>query len=675
MSESLIWSIFFVPLAAFVVLGIIVRPFLNKYSVISGPIAVIAIGTSFALSLWAFVEVMINEKHHLTSEPTNWMSIGDFHLTIGILLDPLTAIMLVVVTGVSLMVQIYSIGYMKPPETTDEHHGPAELGQPVYARYFAYMCLFTSSMLGLIMAANVVQLFVFWELVGLSSYLLIGFWFHRPAAAAAAKKAFIVTRVGDLGFLIALMYLFFKTSGNADGLNFLEIETINNHLPGLSALIAGGGITFIALGIFVGAVGKSGQFPLHTWLPDAMEGPTPVSALIHAATMVAAGVFLVGRFFPLFQMSETAMIVIALIGGFTAIFAASMGLVANDIKRVLAYSTVSQLGYMMLALGIGAYEAAIFHLFTHAFFKALLFLGSGSVNHATGTFDMRFMGGLKKKMPITYITFLIGSLSLAGIFPLSGFWSKDEILLNVFKSGSAVNDLVFIIALIAVFMTAFYMFRAIMMTFEGEFRGGSEKDKDAQAHGPVHLGESPITMIAPMVILVIPAVIIGYLVNPLSGTIGIPSHWMAHSLGHALPEGIYGHVEGAKFNVILAVLSTVIAIAGAVLAILMYKTKPLISPETLGNLLSPLHTLLLRKYYIDELYENLVVEKVYYQGIAQISEWFDNNIIDRIADMTGWIGANFGVVIRQFQNGQTQMYATVTSIGLIIIMIIYMFGN
>jgi NADH-quinone oxidoreductase subunit L len=391
--------------------------------------------------------------------------------------------------------------------------------------------------------------------------------------------------------------------------------------------------------------------------------------------MVAAGVFLVGRFFPLFQMSETAMIVIALIGGFTAIFAASMGLVANDIKRVLAYSTVSQLGYMMLALGVGAYEAAIFHLFTHAFFKALLFLGSGSVNHATGTFDMRFMGGLRKKMPVTYITFLIGSLSLAGIFPLAGFWSKDEILINALKSGSAVNNLVFAVAIIAVFMTAFYMFRTIMMTFEGEFRGGSEKDLDAHAHGPVHLAESPITMVLPMVILVVPAILIGYLVNPLSEGIGIPAHWMSDALEHGLPEGIYGHAEGAKFDVALAVLSSIIAIAGAALAIVMYKAKPLVSPKSVGNLFSPIYTLLLRKYYIDELYEDLVVGKVYYQGIAQISDWFDRNIVDRIAELIGWIGAHFGVLLRQFQNGQTQMYATATSIGLIIIMLIYMFGN
>ncbi len=294
---------------------------------------------------------MFNKEKDLVSEPSKWLEIGNFEFTVGILMDPLTAIMLVTVTGVSLMVQIYSTGYMKNPISHTEdstHDGPVELGIPVYARYFAYMSLFTASMLGLVMAANIVQLFIFWELVGLCSYLLIGFWFHKPSAANAAKKAFLVTRVGDVGFLIGILYLFYKTANNETG-NFLEIATINTHLPGAVG-VGATAITIITICLFIGAMGKSGQFPLHTWLPDAMEGPTPVSALIHAATMVTAGVFLVARFFPIFQSSETTMAIVAIVGGFTAIFAASMGLVANDIKRVLAYSTVSQLGYMMLAL-------------------------------------------------------------------------------------------------------------------------------------------------------------------------------------------------------------------------------------------------------------------------------------------------------------------------------------
>ena len=684
-NEQLIWAIFFLPLISFGLIALIIRPFFNQASVIAGPIAVLFIGASFVISILTFIERNINGTLTLVGDPISWLTIGAFKLEVGILLDPLTTTMLVVVTGVSLMVQIYSTFYMKDPGS---HHGtenqgsdsePAELGQPVYARYFAYMSLFTASMLGLVMASNVVQLFVFWELVGLCSYLLIGFWFHRPAAAAAAKKAFIVTRVGDFGFLLALMYLFSKTY--QENINYLNIQTINENLPTLvsSGTLGAGALTLIAIGFFVGAIGKSGQFPLHTWLPDAMEGPTPVSALIHAATMVTAGVFLVGRFFPLFQASQDAMMVVALVGGITALFAATMGLVSNDIKRVLAYSTVSQLGYMMLALGIGAYGVAIFHLFTHAFFKALLFLGSGSVNHATGTLDKRYMGGLRKKMPITYITFLIGSLSLAGIFPLAGFWSKDEILLNAFRSGSEGGEIVsmtvFVLAIIAVFMTAFYMFRALFMTFEGEFRGGSEKDPEANPHGPVHLGESPFLMVLPMLILAIPAVIIGFIANPPGELLGIKAHWMVHTLDHSLPDSMHHLLKGESFSVPLAAVSSLVALSGIALAIAMYKPKPLISPESIGKTLRPVHTLLYRKYYFDELYEGIFVRQIYYRGLALASDWTDKNIVDRAVNIVGWTGANFGGLIRQFQNGQMQMYATVTSIGIIVIAAIFIFGD
>jgi NADH-quinone oxidoreductase subunit L len=421
--------------------------------------------------------------------------------------------------------------------------------------------------------------------------------------------------------------------------------------------------------MFVGAIGKSGQFPLHTWLPDAMEGPTPVSALIHAATMVTAGVFLVARFFPIFEHSPDVMLIVTIIGGVTAIFAATMGLVANDIKRVLAYSTVSQLGYMMLALGVGAYGPAIFHLFTHAFFKALLFLGSGSVNHATGTFDMRYMGGLRRKMPITYITFLIGSLSLAGIFPLAGFWSKDEILLNAWDKGDVASIIGFSLALIAVFMTAFYMFRALLLTFEGDFRGGSDKDPEAQAHGPVHLTESPFPMVLPLVILAIPAVIIGFLVNPIKDFGGIPAHWFTHKLEHSL------HLPPPPaFDPILAIISSLIALLGILLAWAMYKRNPYLSPATMGRVAGPIYTLFLNKYYVDEVYEKFITGRIYYNGIALISDWIDRNIVDRTVNIIGWLGANFGSLIRELQTGQTQMYATVTSVGIIIIAAVYIFG-
>ena len=679
-TEQLVWAIFFIPLASFCILALVVRPFFNSKSHFSGPIAVLSIGISFILSVMTLIAVTSNKNLGQDWGTHSWLKIGDhFHFTVGILLDPLTAIMLVVVTGVSLMVQIYSMGYMKPSShesgNREEHQGPEELGNPVYARYFAYMSLFTASMLGLVMAANVVQMFVFWELVGLCSYLLIGFWFHRPAAAAAAKKAFIITRVGDFGFLIALMYLFFKTVTEKSG-NYLEISVINSNLPGLvdAGVIAGGALTLITLGMFIGAIGKSGQFPLHTWLPDAMEGPTPVSALIHAATMVTAGVFLVARFFPIFEHSPDTMTIVTIIGGVTAIFAATMGLVSNDIKRVLAYSTVSQLGYMMLALGVGAYGPAIFHLFTHAFFKALLFLGSGSVNHATGTFDMRYMGGLRKKMPITYITFLIGSLSLAGIFPLAGFWSKDEILLNAFKHGDLISMMGFLLAIIAVFMTAFYMFRALFMTFEGDFRGGSERDPEAQAHGPVHLAESPFPMVLPMIILAIPAVIIGFLVNPIFD-IGIPKHWLTNEfLGKTLESTYHVHIAHHDFSLLLAIISLSIALLGILLAWAMYKQNPYLAPSTLGRVSGPIYTLLLNKYYFDEAYEQFITGKIYYRGIARVSDWIDRNIVDRIVNIVGWLGANFGSLIRELQTGQTQMYATVTSVGIIIIAAIYLFG-
>ena len=407
-TESLAWAVFLLPLFSFLLISLVVRPFLNRFAPLSGYMLIAALAVSLALSLLALVRS--NEGADLAFPAHTWIDLGDAAIEIGLLLDPVTCIMLVVVTGVSLLVQIYSLGYMR--------------GDPGMARYFAYMSLFTASMLGLVLSANIVQLYAFWELVGLSSYLLIGFWHDRPSAAAAAKKAFIITRIGDVGFLLAIINLFYHgPQFAAQGLNPLHIPDIWQAAQPLAtggAVLGGTALTLICLGIFAGAAGKSGQFPLHSWLPDAMEGPTPVSALIHAATMVAAGVFLVARFFPLFQEARDAMMVVALVGGFTAFAAATLGLVMHDIKRVMAYSTISQLGYMMAALGLGAFGPALFHLFTHAFFKALLFLGAGSVNHAAGTFNMRYMGGLRRQMPWTYALLLAGSLSLVGIAPLAG---------------------------------------------------------------------------------------------------------------------------------------------------------------------------------------------------------------------------------------------------------------
>ncbi|MBI4234116.1 MAG: NADH-quinone oxidoreductase subunit L [Chloroflexi bacterium] len=351
-SEGAAWAIFLLPLFSFLIIALIVRPFFNRHSRWAGYVTILAIAASFVLSLWALRSTTGHEGA-IGWDPHPWMALGSLQLRIGILMDPLTAIMVVVVSGVSLMVQVYSQGYMA--------------GDPGYARYFAFMSLFTAAMLGLVLASNVIQLYLFWEMVGLCSYLLIGFWYHRPAAAAAAKKAFLVTRLGDVGFLLAILYLFFHQGlFAAKGLNSLEIPAIHEAVK--AGILGSAALTWLAIGIFAGAAGKSAQFPLHVWLPDAMEGPTPVSSLIHAATMVAAGVFLVARFFPVFQASTAAMNLVAVIGGFTALMAASMGLVMRDIKRVIAYSTISQLGYMMLALGVGAYSAAMFHLFNHAFF-------------------------------------------------------------------------------------------------------------------------------------------------------------------------------------------------------------------------------------------------------------------------------------------------------------------
>ena len=653
MPEAAAWLILFLPLASFALIGLVIRPILGAEAKAAAYITIAAVGLSFILSLWA-LSASASSHGELAYPVHTWISAGEFDFAVGILMDPLTAIMLVVVTGVSLMVQIYSIGYMH--------------GDNGYARYYAYMSLFTSAMLGLVLANNLIQMFVFWELVGLGSYLLIGFWFDRPSAAAAAKKAFIITRFADFGFLLGILYLFFNGDAlAAEGLNVFVVTDIYQSIE--MGLLAVGAAQWVALGIFAGAMGKSAQFPLHTWLPDAMEGPTPVSALIHAATMVAAGVFLVARFFPMFEMSLAAMNTVAIIGGITAIFAASMGLVMNDIKRVLAYSTVSQLGYMMLALGVGAYGAAIFHLFTHAFFKALLFLGSGSVNHASGTFDMRYMGGLRKAMPWTYGTFVIGSLSLAGIFPLAGFWSKDEILSHAFGGGNAISGIVFALALIAAFMTAFYMFRAVFMTFHGSFRGGADRDPDTEAHlGSVHVDESPKTMVAPLVILAIPAVAAGFLANSIFDLGIIPAHWLAHFLDYNPAV----HVEAGSFNIFIAALSTLVAVGGILLAYLMYISRS-VSPEAMGNALRPVHTLLYRKYFMDELYEDIIVRRGFYGWLSYALDWVDRSVVDKLANFLGWLGANTGTALRQAQTGQLQAYGMGISIGILIIFGIFLF--
>ncbi|MXY43909.1 MAG: NADH-quinone oxidoreductase subunit L [Dehalococcoidia bacterium] len=647
--EIAAWLVFLLPLASFVLIVAFIRPFFNRFAEVAGQITIGAIAIAFALSLALFVEVVNNGGRQIGWTGHEWLVVGEFDLSMGIFMDALTAVMLVVVTGVSLLVQVYSTGYMK--------------GDPGYARYFAYMSFFTASMVGLVVASNVIQLFVFWELVGLSSYLLIGFWYHKPSAAAAAKKAFLVTRLGDFGFLLAIFYLFFNGGTfTAAGLDPLDIPDIHEAMS--MGLIAPGVAMWIALGLFAGAVGKSGQFPLHTWLPDAMEGPTPVSSLIHAATMVAAGVFLVARFFPVFEASEIALNTVAIIGGITAVLAATMGLVMNDVKRVLAYSTVSQLGYMMLALGVGAPGVAIFHLFTHAFFKCLLFMGAGSVSHATGgTFDMRFMGGLRGHMRWTYITFLIGSLSLAGIFPLAGFWSKDEILAYAFGQEGAVPQVVFLLAVIAVFMTAFYMFRALFMVFEGEYKGGADADPEAESHGPSdHPHESPNSMVGPMGVLAVFAVVAGLFASPIIDLGPIPKHWLVHDFLHS---------DGADFNIAIAAGSTLLALAGILLAYLMYYSRQ-VSAERVGSVFRPLYVLFSRKYYFDELYERVLTDRLFYRGAVRALDWFDRSIVDGAVRLVDQFGRNVGRGIAQAQTGQVQGYGMAVSVGVLAILGAYL---
>jgi len=618
--NGLVWLIFLLPLISFVLITLFIKPFLNSRPKLSGYITIGTITGSLILSLWLLASLLNAPSHELIIPDFNWLIIeGSINIHFGLTIDMLTAIMLIVVTVVSLMVQIYSQGYMH--------------GDPGYHRYYAYMSLFTTAMLGLVMANNLLIMYIFWELVGLCSYLLIGFWFHRPAAAKAAKKAFIVTRIGDFGFLAAILLLFFNTG---------TLDVAQLHSYAVTGAIGSAVLTWAAVGIFAGAVGKSAQFPLHVWLPDAMEGPTPVSALIHAATMVAAGVFLVARMFPLFEHSPEAMTTVAYIGGFTAIFAATMGLVMTDIKRVLAYSTISQLGYMMLGLGVGGVAIGIFHLFNHAFFKALLFLGAGSVNHATRTFDIRLMGGLRKVMPWTYATFLIASLSIAGIWPLAGFWSKDEIL----ASALSENTLLFVLAMITVFMTAFYMFRVVFMTFGGEYRG-SEKPH-----------ESPPVMVVPMVVLAVLAVVSGWF-NATGGF----SHLLGHGESHGFTEGFFGILSHP-----LPWISLAMAGSGILLAYAMYSAKWL-SAKRISWFFRSLYVLFSKKYWTDELYEDVIGQRLLSDNLFAGMKLLDSNVIDGAVDGVAKTVVVTGKTVRKMQSGQLQLYGLFIILGVLAIVI------
>jgi len=631
---SIAWVIPLCPLAAFLLIAFGAR----RSHQLSASLGIIGVAISFALSIGVFMETLAGVRF---SQSIDWLpfpsSIQNGQpvlrtFFVGFQVDSLTSIMLVVVTSVSLLVQIYSLGYMA--------------GDKGFSRYYAFISLFTMSMLGLVLANNLLAIYIFWELVGLCSYLLIGHWHDRPEAAAAAKKAFLVTRVGDVGFLLGILFLYWH-SGT---LEFTE----------LAARAAAGAIPASALTVglvlvFCGAVGKSAQFPLHVWLPDAMEGPTPVSALIHAATMVAAGVYLMARIFPILEHSPTALLVVAVIGAFTAFFAATMGLVATDIKRVLAYSTVSQLGYMMLAIGLGAMGAGIFHLFNHAFFKALLFLGAGSVIHAVGTNEMFEMGGLRKRLPVTAVTMTIAAVSLAGIPPLSGFWSKDEIL----GAALVAQPGLFVLALMTVGLTAFYMFRVIFLTFGGEYRGPAQ----ARPHpDPLPEGEGthgePLSMKIPLLILAIPSVV--------SGLWGMP--FIGNPFGHfvessAAVGGVTPHLLHAPFNPMIAGLSVLVALGGIGVAWAMYGGGKTEVGASLSARFRLIHQILLQRYYMDDLYNWLVTRVVL--GIARVATFFDSYVIDGTVNGTGAVTILLGSTLRRAQSGQVQTYAWVLFAGIL----------
>ena len=609
-------------------------------------IAVPAILGSFVLAVSACIEVLNGKVIDINIY--SWIVSGSFNVSIGFLIDQLTAVMLMVVTSCGSLIFIYSVGYMR--------------GDGGYYRFFAYLSLFIFSMLTLVMANNFLLMYLGWEAVGLCSYFLIGFWFHKKSAGDAGKKAFIVNRFGDFGFGLGVI-LIFLTFGT---LNYAEVFSGAGGIAGQTINLLGYDvdlITLICLLLFCGAMGKSAQFPLHVWLPDAMEGPTPVSALIHAATMVTAGVFMVARCNTLFSYSQTAMNTVAIVGGFTAIFAATIALVQNDIKRVIAYSTVSQLGYMFLALGVGAYSAGIFHLYTHAYFKALLFLGSGSVIHALhharhgDEQNMQKMGGLKKYMPITYWVFVLATLSITGIPGFSGFFSKDEILWQTFQSGD-LGKFLWFLGTLAALLTAFYSWRLIYLTFHGEYRGDPECES--------HIHESPFVITIPLMLLAIGAVAAGW--------VGIPPIFLEHGdkIGHFL-DPVLGHPEGhgthaQEYFVIAA--SIFAAVAGLVIAYVMYIKKPEL-PEKLGSAFRPVHKVLFNKYYIDEFYDKILVQPVL-KASDKIILAFDVNVIEGIVNgVPGFIGA-FSKGLRKIQTGLLSNYAVVMAIGVLCI-VGYMF--
>jgi NADH-quinone oxidoreductase subunit L len=649
----------------FPALGFLINGFFGKRfskAAVSG-VACSALGLSFLTTLLIFFELLQRTPGERLFEKVifDWVVSGRLQTVVGYQIDPLSIIMTLIVTGVSFFIHIYSVGYM--------HDDPG------YPRYFTYLNLFVFMMLNLILANNFLLMFVGWEGVGLCSYLLIGFWFEKDSAANAGKKAFVVNRVGDFGFLLGMFLLF--TSLGAHGIWSLDFTDVFDALRKNPDLLGTGTVTAITLLFFVGATGKSAQIPLYVWLPDAMEGPTPVSSLIHAATMVTAGVYMIARCNVLYTMAPVTMAVVAIVGVGTALFTASMGFCQTDIKKVLAYSTISQLGYMFLGVGVGAFSAGIFHLMTHAFFKGLLFLGAGSIIHAlSGEQDMRRMGGLKKKIPVTFLTFFIATLAIAGIPGLSGFFSKDEILWQAFSSSHG-HFLLWFVAAVAAGMTAFYMFRALFMTFWGECR--------ADEHVKHHLHESPRIMTVPLMVLAAASILGGYVgvphvlgganhfhefLAPVFGAAPSPKAHAGFSLfSQAWASGGEAGGHSAALEFLMMGISVALALIGIGIAYLFYVKNPAL-PVRLAENAKGLYTLVFNKYYIDELYEVLFVNSLKRLGTG-LWRGFDDLIIDGtvngIAYLVGWLSS----ILRRVQTGFVQNYAFSIVLGGVVLVAYY----
>ena len=679
------WLIPVLPLAGAMLVGlglISLNQFTNRLRKFNSALIVSVLGTTMFLSfglLWSQIQGHAPYTHTL-----EWAAAGNFHLKMGYTIDHLTALMLVIVTTVAFLVMIYTDGYMA--------HDPG------YVRFYAYLSLFSSSMLGLVVSPNLVQVYIFWELVGMCSYLLIGFWYDRKAAADACQKAFVVNRVGDFGLLLGILGLYWATGS-------FEFDVMGAHLQALveDGYLSGALAALFAVLVFMGPVAKSAQFPLHVWLPDAMEGPTPISALIHAATMVAAGVFLIARMYPVFEGVPVAMDVIAYTGAFTAFLGATIAITQNDIKKGLAYSTMSQLGYMVMAMGVGAYSAGLFHLMTHAYFKAMLFLGSGSVIHGMEDVvghdpalaqDMRMMGGLRKYMPLTALTFLVGTLAISGIPPFAGFWSKDEILGLTF----AANPFLWGVGWLTAGITAFYMFRMYFRTFEGKFRGndtqirhqllleagsphselafgpgamdtrelkaGDHERLDPHAGHSEHPHESPFTMTLPLLVLAVPSVLIGLVGTPFNNYFEEFIHPSSEAVAEVLSEA-------EAFNwtefLVMGGSSVGIALIGITLASLMY-LQGKIDASAITQKIQSLYKLSLNKWYIDDIYNALFV--VGSRRLARAVMEVDFRIVDGAVNLTGLATLLSGEGLKYFETGRAQFYALIVFaavLGLVIV--------